>query len=134
MAARTVTHTSGMKPLALRDLLNPRPRFTVHPPKQVIATALSDYGEDSLAQRALGMSEEERSQIDRISAWYEMPDYPLPMTGQRITHGHVAAFATITLFEGAIRPLARTRRRPSKDQLAGRRRGRLDGRRRSAAS
>jgi hypothetical protein len=87
-------------------------------PPRLIASALWDYGEDALAHRALRMSEEESGQIDRISAWYEMPDYPLPMTGQRITHSHVAAFAAITLFEGAIRPLARTQRRPAKNRPA----------------
>lgn len=78
------TDTFVMQPLGLRDLLKPRPRFTVHTPPRLIAFALWDYGEDALAHRALRMSEEESGQIDRISAWYEMPDYPLPMTGQRI--------------------------------------------------
>lgn len=40
-----------------------------------------DYGEDVLAERSLRMAEEERVKIDKISAWYELPDYPLPMTG-----------------------------------------------------
>jgi hypothetical protein len=82
-----------MKPRKLAVLLEGRPQFTVHTPKALIASALWDYGEDALADRALGMSEEERIKIDKISAWYEMPDYPLPMTGQRITHNHIAAFA-----------------------------------------
>ena len=107
-----------MRALPLSELLKPRPRFSVHTPQQLIASALWDYGEDALAMRALEMSETERAQIDTISAWYEMPDYPLPMTGQRITHNHVAAFAAITLFEGAVRPLARSRRRPAKDRPA----------------
>jgi hypothetical protein len=108
-----------MESLPLGELLRPRPRFNVHSPKQLIASALWDYGEDALVDRALAMSEEENAQINRISAWYEQPDYPLPMTGQRITHNHVAAFAAITLFEGAVRPLTRTRRRPAKDRPAG---------------
>lgn len=111
-----LTHTSSMKALALSELLKPRPRFSVHTPQRLIASALWDYGEDALAMQALAMSDEERAQIDTISAWYEMSDYPLPMTGQRITHNHVAAFAAITLFEGAVRPLARSRRRPAKDR------------------
>lgn len=88
----------------------------MHTPQRLIASALWDYGEDALAMQALAMSDEERAQIDTISAWHEMSDYPLPMTGQRITHNHVAAFAAITLFEGAVRPLARSRRRPAKDR------------------
>jgi len=98
--------------------LQGRPNFAVHTPKTLIASALWGYGEDALAERALAMSEEERVKIDKISAWYEMPDYSLPMTGQQITHNHVAAFAAIILFEGQVRPLARTRRRPGKDRPA----------------
>jgi hypothetical protein len=105
-----------MEPLPLGELLKPRPRFSVQTPKRLIAAALWDYGEDALAPRALEMSEEERLQIDTISAWYESPDYPLPMSEQRITHNHVATFAAVTLFDGAVRPLARTRRRPAKDR------------------
>ena len=105
-----------MEPLPLGELLKPRPNFNVQTPRTLIASALWDYAEDALAQRALGMSEDERLQIDTISAWYEMPTYPLPMSGQRITHNHVAAFAAVTLFEGRVRPLARTRRRPAKDR------------------
>lgn len=111
-------HTLSMKALPLSELLKPRPRFSVHTPQRLIASALWDYGEDALAMRALAMSEAERAQIETISAWYEMSDYPLPLTGQRITHNHVAAFAAITLFEGAVRPLARSRRRPAKDRPA----------------
>ena len=37
------------------------------------SSALWDYGEDALADRALGMSEDERAKIDKISAWYEKP-------------------------------------------------------------
>ena len=58
------------------------------------------------------MPDEDSAKIENISAWYEDPSYPLPMFGQRITHNHVNAFAAITLFEGQLRPLTRTRRRP----------------------
>ena len=102
----------------LQRLLRGRPNFTVHTPRHLIASALWDYGEDDLAQRALEMTEDDRLNICRIEAWYESPEYPLPMTGQRITHNHVAAFAAVTFFEGAVRPLAQTRRRPRKDRPA----------------
>jgi hypothetical protein len=46
------------------------------------AAALWDYGEDALAARAIGMTDDELDSIENISAWYEDPDYPLPMTGQ----------------------------------------------------
>ena len=108
------THTPFVEPMPLGELLKPRPQFTVHTPKALVASALWDYGEDGLVPRALVMSEDDRRRIDRISAWYEMPDYPLPLDGQRVTHNHVVALAAITLFEGGVRPLARNRRRPSK--------------------
>jgi hypothetical protein len=107
-----------MEAMPLWELLKPRPRFSVSTPKRLIASALWDYGEDALAERTLTMSETDRLQIETISAWYELPDYPLPMTGQRITHNHVAAFAAITSFEGSVRPLARTGRRPVKGRPA----------------
>lgn len=100
----------------LARLLQPRPQFRVETPKLLIARALWDYGEDDLVERALAMTEDEHRHIEAIEAWYESPEYPLPMSGQRITHNHVSAFAAITLFEGRVRPLARTRRRAEKDR------------------
>lgn len=102
----------------MQRLLQGRPQFTVHTPKHLIASALWDYGEDELADRAMTMTEDERLSICNIEAWYESSDYPLPMAGQRITHNHVAAFAAITFYEGEVRPLAQTRRRPVKDRPA----------------
>jgi hypothetical protein len=102
----------------LKRLLRGRPNFKVHTSKTQVAAALWDYGEDSLAERAIAMSDDELASIENISAWYEDPAYPLPMTGQQITHSHVNAFAAITLFEGRLRPLGRTRRRPQRDRPA----------------
>ena len=79
-----------------------------------MAASLWDYGEDDLAGRSAAMSDAELASIQRIAASYEDPDYPLPIEGQRITHNHVTALAAITFFEGALRPLARNRRRPQK--------------------
>jgi hypothetical protein len=64
------------------------------------------------------MSDADLAGVQAIAAWYEDPDYPLPMSGQRITHNHVTAFAAVTFFEGRVRPLQRTRRRPEKDRPA----------------
>ena len=98
----------------LERLLRGRPNFHVHTSKSQVAAALWDYGEDDLADRAIAMSDDELANIENISAWFEDPSYPLPMAGQRITHNHVNAFAAITLFEGRVRPLGRTRRRPER--------------------
>jgi hypothetical protein len=100
----------------LKKLLRGKSNFKVLTSKSQVAAALWDYGEDALAARAIGMTDDELDSIENISAWYEDPDYPLPMTGQRITHNHVSAFAAITLFEGRARPLERTRRRPQRDR------------------
>jgi hypothetical protein len=100
----------------LKRLLRGRPNFNVHTSKSQVASALWDYGEDALAERAIAMTDEDLTSIENISAWYEDPAYPLPMSGQRITHNHVGAFAAITLFEGRVRPLSQTRRRPQRDR------------------
>jgi hypothetical protein len=60
------------------------------------------------------MSSDEHAAIQRIQAVYENPTYRLPVRGQRITHRHVSALAAVAYFEGALRPLARARRRPEK--------------------
>jgi hypothetical protein len=99
-----------------KKLLRGRPDFKVHTSKSQVAAALWDYGEDALAERAIAMTDDELASIENISAWYEQPGYPLPMSGQRITHNHVNAFAAIALFEGRLRPLARSRRRPQRDR------------------
>ncbi len=91
-----------------------RPRFRVDVSPRIIAASLWDCGEDVLAERALAMTPEEHAAIQRIQAVYEDPTYPLPVLGQRITHRHVSALAAIAYFEGKLRPLAQTRRRPDK--------------------
>jgi hypothetical protein len=100
----------------LKKLLRGRPNFRVHTSKSLVAAALWDYGEDALAERAIAMTDEDLAKIEAISAWYEDPSYPLPLSGQRITHNHVSAFAAITLFEGRVRPLTQSRRRPQRDR------------------
>ena len=100
----------------LKKLLRGKPNFKVRTSKSQVAAALWDYGEDELAARAIDMTDAELASIENISAWYEDPAYPLPMSGQRITHNHVNAFAAITLFEGRARPLARIRRRPQRER------------------
>lgn len=90
-------------------------RSAVRRSKHVIARALWDYAEDAHVQRALSMTDEEHRKVENIGAWYDLPDYPIPIEGQRITHNHVTALAAVTLFEGSVRPLAQNRRRPEKD-------------------
>lgn len=100
----------------LGRLLAGRPNFKVHFSKSQVSASLWDFGEDKLAERALGMGDSDLLSIQAIAAWYEDPTYVLPVEVRRISHLHVTALAAITYFEGAIRPLARTRRRPAKDR------------------
>src|ERR1041384_7651207 len=86
-----------------RRLMRGRPNFQVHFSRTALAASLWDYGEDDLADRALHMTDAELLHVQAIAAHYEDPDYPLPMSGQRITHNHVSAFAAITYFEGRAR-------------------------------
>jgi hypothetical protein len=99
-----------------RRLMRGRPDFKVHFSRSAVATSLWDYGEDDQADRALQMTDADLRHVQAIAANYENPAYALPITGQRITHNHVIAFAAITYLEGEVRPLNRTRRRPQKDR------------------
>jgi hypothetical protein len=105
-------------PTELDRLLQGRPNFSVIFSRTQVAASLWDYGEDDLAPRALAMSDSDLASIRAIAAWYEDPRYPLPMTGQRITHNHVTAFAAVTFYEGGVRPLTRIRRRRQRDRPA----------------
>ena len=106
----------GKSSRELRVLMRGVPRFRVHFSKSQAAAALWDYGEDDLADRALGMSDEDLGRIQNIAARFEDPSYPLPVEGQRTTHNHVTALAAITFFEGRVRPLSQSRRRPEKNR------------------
>lgn len=78
------------------------------------ARELWAFGEDDLAERALRIPEPELPQMWATAATYNDAHYPLPVTGRRITLGHVVAFAAMNHLEGALRPLSRQRRRPAK--------------------
>src|SRR5690349_6130060 len=102
----------------VRRAMEGRANFRVSFSITQAAASLWDYGEDDLAERALALSDEDLRAVWRIAATHENPSYPLPIEGQRITHNHVNAIATIAYLEGRLRPLARTRRRPEKDRPA----------------
>jgi hypothetical protein len=95
-------------------LLEVRPNLRVIFSRSQVAAALWDYGEDDLAETAIGMTDEDLAGIRRIGAWLEDPAYPLPLEGQKAIHNHVSAFAAIMFYEGTLRPLQQSRRRPAK--------------------
>ena len=98
---------------SVRKAMKGRPNFRVEFSRTLLATCLWDFGEDALIERALTMTDDDLAAVQRIAAVYEDPQYPLPRQG-RIAHMHVNCFAAIAYFEGTLRPLARTRRRPEK--------------------
>ena len=79
----------------------------------VAAADLWLFGEDDLAHAALKLSDEQLFHAWLHAARYYDADYPLPVTGRRVTLGHVVAFAVMAVLEGRLRPLARQRRRPA---------------------
>jgi hypothetical protein len=79
------------------------------------AADLWAFGEDDLADRALELSKDQLFEAWLHAARYYDADFPLPVTGRRVTLGHVVAFAVMTVLEGGLRPLARQRRRPAKN-------------------
>lgn len=90
-----------------------RPNVHVGFDRTLAVTVLWDYGEDALSDLVPSMSDDDFELVQRVATSFHDPSYPLPMTGQRISNGHVIAFAVVTCVEG-LRPLARTRRRPAK--------------------
>jgi hypothetical protein len=77
------------------------------------ATDLWAFGEDTLADVVLAFSEQELLAAWRQAAALYDASVSLPVEGRRVTLGHVVAFACMQQIEGAIRPLARQRRRPA---------------------
>jgi hypothetical protein len=83
--------------------------------RRMAASVLWSYGEDTLSEQVLLLPDDEFELVQRVATTLDDPSYPLPVEGQRITNGHVIAFAVVTCFEG-LRPLARNRRRAAKDR------------------
>lgn len=86
--------------------------FRISFSRELTAASLWDFGEDHLMNRAMQMTVEDLNRVQELAAQYEDPSYPLPDPGQRVSHGHVIAYAAVTHFEGRLRPLVRGRRRP----------------------
>lgn len=85
--------------------------------RMTAAMSLWDYGEDELSELVLTMPDQEFRLVQQVATTFDDPAYPLPLTGCRITNGHVIAFAVVTCMEG-LRPLVRTRRRAAKGRPA----------------
>ena len=83
-----------------------------------VAADLWRFGEDELAEAVLQFSDDELVASWRTAAQYYDSAFPLPVEGRRVTLGHVTCFACMKQVEGALKPLARQRRRP-KETLPG---------------
>jgi len=75
------------------------------------AAALWTYGEDSLVDKALALTENDLRQVWAIAGRHWRSDHDLPIK-TRLVLDKVTAFACIEYVEGHIRPL---RRRPRKN-------------------
>lgn len=78
------------------------------------ASALWDYGEDQLVERALALTDADLRRGWSIAGDYWFDGDDLPVRKQRVTLNHVNALAAIAVIEGRLRPLAQERRRPQK--------------------
>ncbi|MDW3176503.1 MAG: hypothetical protein R8J94_03840 [Acidimicrobiia bacterium] len=76
------------------------------------AADLWAFGEDDLAERMLAFCDERMLDLWRTAARFYDEEHPLPVTGRKISLGHVVAFSCMLHVEGQLRPLSRQRRRP----------------------
>jgi hypothetical protein len=70
--------------------------FRISFSRELTAASLWDFGEDHLMNRAMQMTVEDLNRVQELAAQYEDPSYPLPDPGQRVSHGHVIAYAAVT--------------------------------------
>ncbi|WP_308799255.1 hypothetical protein [Agromyces silvae] len=75
------------------------------------AADLWTYGEDALVGRAEALADDELPALWALAGSYFSPTADLPLHSS-LWADKARAFALITYFEGALRPLARERRRP----------------------
>lgn len=78
--------------------------------RDVLAEALWEYGEDQLAEAALGLSEGDLHEVQLVTVWHREND-PDPVTGPKLTNARIMARAMIEYVEGEGRDTKRVRRR-----------------------
>lgn len=78
--------------------------------RDVLAEALWEYGEDELAEQALGLAEEELRQVQLLAVWHRENDAD-PPSGPKLTNGRIMARAMIEHVERTARDTKRARRR-----------------------
>ena len=80
-----------------------------------LAEALASFGEDGVAERVRGASDEEVfSALAAASKYYTSEEYALP-SGTSMILDKALALGAVEALEGAPRELARKRRRPTRD-------------------
>ncbi len=84
--------------------------FTIVVRRDVLAESLWEYGEDSLAERVLEISDGDLRQIHRLAVWHHFND-PEPESGPKLTNGRIVSRAAIEFFERETRDTRRQRRR-----------------------
>ena len=78
--------------------------------RDVLAESLWEYGEDTLAERWLVLSDEDLHQIQRLAVWHRVND-PAPEEGPRLTSGRILSRAALEFMERQARDTKRRRRR-----------------------
>jgi hypothetical protein len=88
--------------------------------RDVLAEALWQYGEDELAEAALGLSENDLHQVQLLAVWHHLND-PDSDSSPKLTNARVMARAMIEWAERTRRDTKRTRRRtrPKEDAYDG---------------
>lgn len=78
--------------------------------RAVLAESLWEYGEDALAEAALGLSESELLEVQILDVWHHTND-PEPTAGPQLHHGRIMCRAMIEFAESRPRDTKRQRRR-----------------------
>jgi hypothetical protein len=84
--------------------------FSVIFERDVLVESLWEYGEDALAEAALGLSDADLREVQRLAAWHHAND-PEPASGPRLTNARIMARAAIEFIDGVRRDTGRQRRR-----------------------
>jgi hypothetical protein len=78
--------------------------------RDLLAECAWEYGEDDLAARAAGLSDEDLEQVQRLALWHRTND-PEPEDEPKLTNARIETRAVIEFFEGRSRDTKRVRRR-----------------------
>lgn len=85
--------------------------------RDVLAETLWEYGEDTMAEAALQLDEDELHQVQLLAVWHYEND-PQPSRGPKLSNARIMARAMIEYAEGSPRDTKRQRRRTRAKDVA----------------